>query len=420
MQFSNYFLIGLLIFLIVMVIFFSLAETAMLSINRYRLRHLVRKGSVLASYVQQLLETPDRLLGVILLGATFMNIAAASVSTVLAIHLYGQGMLMTETFILTLVILIIGEVAPKTLAALYPQQIAFIVVWPLRILLKVLYPVVWSVNLCANSFLKLFGVNVKKSHPEHLSREELASVLHEAGGRIPVDYQIMLLKILDLEKATVEDIMVPRNEIVGIDLNEDWHEILEQITHSQHTRLLLYKDSLEDVVGMLYVRKVLNLLTNEKLTKTTLVEAAEPLYFIPANTPLNVQLINFRHEKRRSGLLVNEYGDIQGLVTLEDILEEIVGEFTTNISAVNKTIHPQADGSYLVDGGINIRDLNRLLDCDFSTQGPRTLSGLIIEYLEMIPSANTALRLNHYPMEVMQVKDNMIKTVRILPKLHHT
>lgn len=418
MKLSNEFLIGLLIFLIVMVVFFSLAETAMLSINRYRLRHLVRKNHPSAKYVQQLLESPDRLLGVILLGATFMNIASASVSTVLAIHLYGQGALMTETFVLTFVVLILGEVAPKTLAALYPQQIAFVIVWPLRILLKVLYPLVWLVNLCANSILRLFGVHLKKNQVEHLSREELMSVLHESGGRIPTDYQIMLLKVLDLEKATVEDIMIPRNEILGIDLNEDWDEILEQLTNSQHTRLLLYKDSLDDVVGIIHLRKALNLLANEKLNKATLLEAAEPLYFIPESTSLNVQLINFRREKCRSGLVVNEYGDIQGLVTLEDILEEIVGEFTTDVAAMtSKDIHPQADGSYLVDGSMNIRDLNRILDCNFSTKGPRTLSGLITEYLEMIPPPNTALRLNDYPMEVMQIKDNMIKTVRILPKL---
>jgi Mg2+/Co2+ transporter CorB len=417
-QFSNEFLIGLLIFLVGMVIFFSLAETAMLSVNRYRLRHLVRKGHALASHVQQLLEAPDRLLGVILLGATFVNIAAASVATMLAIHLYGQGVLVTETFITTFVILILGEVAPKTLAALYPQHIAFVVVWPLLILLKIFYPLVWAVNFCANTLLRLLGVRLKKNPVEHLSREELASVLHETGGRVPPDYQIMLLKVLSLEKATVEDIMIPRHEMIGIDLNESWDDILEQLTNSQHTRLILYKDSFDDVLGMIHLRKVLNLLANEKLNKTTLLEAAESLYFVPENTPLNVQLINFRHEKRRSGLVVNEYGDIQGLVTLEDILEEIVGEFTTDMVAMtSKMIHPQTDGSYLVDGSINIRDLNRLLSCHFTTTGPRTLSGLITEYLEMIPPANTALRLADYPMEVIQVKDNMIKTVRILPKL---
>lgn len=418
MQISNHVLIGLLVFLILIAIFCSLAETAMLSINRYRLRHLVRKGNRLAGYIQQLLERPDRLLGVILLGATCADIFASAVATILAIRFWGQGSVWVASLFLTLVALIIGDVAPKTLAALYPQKIALIVVWPLRILLKLLYPLVWLVNLCANGFLRLLGIKVKNPSIEHLSREELKTILHEAGGRIPADYQMMLLKVLDLEKAHVDDIMVPRHEIIGIDIDDEWDQILEQLTDSQHTRLVLYKSTLDEVLGIVHLRKALNLLANKNLNAKTLLETAEKIHYIPEGTSLNVQLLNFKNEKYRSGLVVNEYGDIQGLVTLEDILEEIVGEFTTDIAAMtSREVHPQADGSYLVDGGINIRDLNRILSSQFSTKGPRTLSGLIIEYLEMIPPAGIALRIDGYAIEVVQVKDNTIKTARIMPKL---
>lgn len=411
-------LIFLLAALIALPMFFSIAEAALLSVNRYRIRHLVRQNNSAAKRVQQLLDRPDRMLGVILLCGTFADIAASALATLIALHYWGEHSVFVITIAMTALILIFGEIAPKTLATIYPQQIAFICAWPLLILQKVFYPLVWFANTVANGLLRIFGVKVKKSYVEHFTHQELTTILHEAGGRIPADYLAMLLKVLDLENVYVEDIMVPRNEIVGIDLSEDWDDILEQLTNSQYTRLPLYDETIDNVRGMLHVRKALNLLADENLNKQTLIAAAEEIYFIPEGTALNVQLLNFRHKKQRIGFVVSEYGDILGLVALEDILEEIVGEFTTDIaSMMSKLVHPQPDGSYLVDGGIYIRDLNHILHCHFSSHGPKTLSGLIIEYLEMIPSAPLALQLNGIAMEVVQVKDNVVRTVRIFPPL---
>lgn len=416
MFFSVHHLIFLFVALVVLSTFFSLAEAAMLSVNRYRLRHLMRQNHRTAKLVYRLLEHPDRLLSVILLCDTFADILASAIATLLAIHFWGEESIFLVTLAVTFVVLILGEIAPKTLAALYPEKISFIAVWPLFILSRILYPAVAVVNSIANSALRLVGVEVKQRTIDQLSHEELHTLLHEAGGRIPVDYQSILLKTLDLGKVTVEDIMVPRNEIIGINLNDDWETILQQLTESQHTRLPLYHETLDNISGFLHVRKILNLLAGEKLNKDTLQHAVEDAYFVLEGTSLNVQLLNFRREKRRIAFVVNEYGDLQGLVTLEDILEELVGEFTTDLTAMtSRLVHPQADGSYLVDGTINLRDLNRLLKSQFPLDGPKTLSGLIIEYLEMIPSANTCLRLNNYPMEILQVKANKVKNVRIFP-----
>lgn len=408
----------LLFFLIALSMFFALAETALLSVNRYRVRHLVRHHHRLARRVQQLLDRPDRMLGVILLCDTFADIFASAIATLLAIHYYGEHSILWVTIALTFVVLVFGEIAPKTLATIHPMRFALFSAWPLIILLKILYPLVWLTNTIANGVLKLFGIRIQKRALEHLSHEELRTVVHDAGSRLPADYRAMLLKVLDLEKVTVEDIMVPRGEIVGIDVEEEWDLILEQLTTAQHTRLPVYRADIDQVLGILHVRKALNLLAKEKLDKDSMLAALEENYFVPEGTPLNVQLINFRREKRRIGCVVNEYGDIQGLVTLEDVLEEIVGEFTTDIAALmSKVLHPQADGSYLVDGSIAVRELNQLLHCDLPTEGPKTLSGIIIEYLEMIPSAGTALKIGDQPMEIMQVKDNTVKTVRMMPRV---
>lgn len=415
-------LIFLLIFLIGLSVFFSLAETSMLSVNRYRIRHLARHRNRSAKNVQQLLERPDRLLGVILLGNTCASIFASAVATLLAVHYMGPHGVIIETILLTLVILIFGEIAPKTLAALFPQKIAFLIVWPLMVLLRVFYPIVWAINTFTNNFLYLLGVRITKGSIEHLSHEELRTVLHEAGSRIQIDYRTMLIKILDLEKVTIDDIMIPRSEMVGIDLSSDWNTILAELTNNQYNRLPVYQESMDHVVGMIHIRKALNLLAEDKLNKDTLLEAIEEAYYIPEGTPLNVQLLNFRDEKNRSGFVVNEYGDILGLVTLEDILEEIVGEFTTDIAAMtSKALRPQEDGSFVVDGSITLRELNRTLHINITSKIAKTLSGAIIEYLEIIPRTNMSLRLDGYPMEIMQVKDNTVKAVKLLsikPKLH--
>ena len=325
----------------------------MLSINRYRLRHLARHNHLLAKRVQDLLKRPDRLLGVILLCGTFADILASAVVTLIALHHFTTIGVFFSTLALTFTVLIFCEVAPKTLATLYPQPIAFFAVWPLIVLLRILYPIVWLTNLMANTSLRLFGVKIPRLTVEQLSREELVSLLRESTRHRSNDYQSMLLKVLELGKVTVEDIMVPRQEIIGIDINEPWHVILKQLIKSEYTRLPIYRGSIDEIIGILHFRKVLNSLSKQQLSKEVLLQAAEDVHFIPEATALNSQLLNFRREKHRIGLVVNEYGEIQGLITLEDILEEIVGEFTTDMALIRRTISRQVDGSYLVDDGLS-------------------------------------------------------------------
>jgi Mg2+/Co2+ transporter CorB len=405
-----------LIFLILLAAFFSAAEIGMMSINRYRLRHLVRKKNRAAKRVSELLERPDRLLGVILIGNNFATILASSLATVIAVHWYGEVGVGLAAIVLTFVMLIFSDITPKTLAALYPQQIAFAFSLVLKFLLTVCYPIVWFVNGIANGLLRLFGIKLKRGGLDALSHEELRTIVHEATGKTLSGYQGMLISILDLANVTVEDIMIPRNEIMGIDLNQNWESILEQLTESHHTRLPLYKESIDHVEGVLHLRHALNLLASKKLNKETLIGIASEPYFVPEGTALNIQLINFQQEKSRSALVVDEYGDIQGLITLEDILEEIVGEFTTNLSTA-KNVRRNRDGSYTVNGGAMVRELNRNLDWDLPTRGAKTLSGIIVEYLEMFPQTGLCLRLADYPMEILEVEENMVKTVRIWPKL---
>jgi Mg2+/Co2+ transporter CorB len=414
--YSIKFLLGILIVLLLCTVFFSLAEAAMLSINRYRLRHLVRHKHYLAQRVQDLLKRPDRLLGVILLCGTFADILAAAVVTLIAIRYFGESGVFFATLGLTFIVLVFGEVAPKTFATQHALPIALFSAWPLIILLHILYPLVWLTNGIANLSLRLFGVKIPKLTVEQLSREELSSLLSESTGYMPNNYQNMLLKVLELEKVAVEDIMIPRQEIIGIDITQPWEVILKELLKSQYTRLPIYRKSIDDIVGILHFRKVLNSLTKYQLSKEVLLNAAEEVHFVPEGTALSSQLLNFRREKHRIGLVVNEYGEIQGLITLEDILEEIVGEFTTDTALMRRAIYLQPDGSYLVDGGISLRDLNRQLNCNLPLRGPKTLSGLIIEQLEIIPQAGTVLHIANNTMEVVVVKNNRIKTVKISPK----
>ncbi len=387
----------------------------MMAINRYRLRHLAAKKHRSALRVSELLKRPDRLIGVILLGNNFVNILASSIATVIAVDLMGEAGIAVAAALLTVVILIFSEVTPKTIAALHPEKVAFPASFIIQPLLKLLYPLVWLLNWAGNGLLKLFGISEQDKDGQHLSPEELRTVVHEAGGMIPHRHQQMLLGILDLEKVTVEDIMVPRNEIVGIDLDAPLDKMTEQLATSQHTRLPLYCESIDNVVGIIHLRKVLRLFKHEEFSKELLKETAQEIYFIPEGTPLNTQLLNFQRHKRRIGLVVNEYGDIQGLVTFEDILEEIVGEFTTNPDALNLDIHPQEDGSFLVDGSVTVRELNRVMGWNLSTEGPKTLNGLILDYLEAIPEADTSLLLEGHPLEIVQMANKAIKTIKILP-----
>jgi len=385
----------------------------MMALNRYRLKHLVKhkhRGATLAS---NLLKRPDRLIGLILIGNNLVNIAASSLATIIAIRLWGTAGVFIATASLTLVILIFSEVTPKTLAALHPERIAFPAAFILRPLLFVFYPLVWLVNYIANLLLSAMGVRIDAETADNLTQDELRTIVHEAGALIPDRHQSMLLSILDLEKVTVEDIMIPRNEVTGIDLEDDMDEIIEQIRTSQHTRIPVYTSDINNICGILHLRNAARFLTENELTKAALVQTTREPYFIPESTPLNTQLLNFQQEKRRIGLVVNEYGDIQGIATLEDILEEIVGEFTTDAAANSKDIHPQEDGSFIIDGSANIRELNKILGWNLPTEGPKTLNGLIMESLESIPDASVAFKIDRFYIETLQTKGNIIKTARI-------
>ncbi|PHR84304.1 MAG: magnesium/cobalt efflux protein [Colwellia sp.] len=404
--------------LILVSAYFSGSETGMMSLNRYRLRHLEKEKHKGAKRVSKLLKRPDRLIGLILIGNNLVNIAAASIATVIGIRYFGDvyGMLVS-TVVLTLVILIFAEVTPKTLAALYPEKIAFPSSILLSLLLKLLFPLVIAVNWITNGLLMLLGISSEQREQHSLSSEELRTVVHESGALLHGQDQSMLMSILDLEKVSVEDIMIPRSELVGIDVNDDWKKIQKQLTQANHTRVLLYRDNIDDVVGYIHARDALKLLSKSQFTKATLLRAVRELYFIPEGTPLNIQLLKFQHAKERLGLVVDEYGDIQGLVTLEDILEEIVGDFTTTMTPTpSEEVTLQPDGSYLVDGSASIRDVNKEMSWQLPTDGPKTLNGLIIEHLEDIPQNNLSVRIAGYPIEIVEVSNNRIKIVRVMPE----
>ena len=394
--------------------FFSGSETGLMSINRYRLRHQMRAGEKAATRVSLLLERPDRLLGVILIGNTFANVLASSVATILFVKLLGDYGVVVAAVLVTFILLIFAEIAPKTVAALYSQKIAYTVSLPLSLLLKVLYPIVWVANGIVNNLLKLFKITINKSSVDHLSMDELRTVVLESSSRISPQHQDMLLRILEMEETTVDDVMIPRTEVVGIDLNAEWSDILEQLTHSAHTKLPLYRDDIDNVVGIIHLREALNLLGHNKLSHTSLANIAREVYYIPEGTPLHIQLFNFRKEQRRLALVVDEYGDIMGLVTIEDILEEIVGELTTEIPSVWKSIKSLPDGGFEVDGSVSIREVNRILEWDLPVDGPKTLGGLIVEHFEEIPEKGICMRISGYPLEVLAVEDNLVKLVKVM------
>jgi Mg2+/Co2+ transporter CorB len=406
--------------LLILAAFFAGSETALMSLNRYRLRHMAAEGSRSARLAEALLKRPDRLIGLILLLSTLVNVAAPMLVGYIALRLGGGEFFVAfGAAILAVVLLIFCEVAPKTYGALHPERLALPAAYIYTPLLFLLYPFVWFTNLLANGVLRLFGVS-RQVAANSLSSEELRTVVAEAGAMIPRRHQQMLVSILDLENATVEDIMVPRNEIVGIDIDDDWDRILEQLRQSQHTRLPVYQGEIDRIIGLLHMKQVVHELARGHLDKETLTAAAqarEP-YFVPSGTTLNTQLLNFQRNKRRMAFVVDEYGDIQGLVTIEDILEEIVGEFTTDpATMMHKDVHAEADGSFVASASATIRALNRSMRWNLPTDGPKTLNGLIVEFLETIPEPGTTLKMADYMLEVLQTSDNAIKTVRIRPPL---
>lgn len=389
-----------------------------MSLNRYRLKHLVKKKHRGARKASNLLARPDRLIGVILIGNNFVNILASAIATVVAVRLWGDAGIMIATFGLTVVILIFAEVSPKTMAAMHPEKIAFPAAYVLAPLLKLIYPLVWVINGITNSFLRLFGVKVTGEDSHHLSTEELRTLVNEAGALLPQNNQDMLLGVLELSEVTVNDVMVPRNEVLGIDLDDDIDTIIEQLSRTEHTRLPVFQGELNKVVGLLHMRNLAQVFHQGSVTKAAILQVIREPYFIPESTPLQTQLLHFQAQNRRIGMVVDEYGDVQGIVTMEDILEEIVGELSSNNSEADQDVFLQEDGSYFVDGTAYIRDVNKALDWELPTDGPKTMNGLITETIESIPDANVCLQIDNYRMETLQISENMIKTVRIvvLPK----
>ena len=392
----------------------------MMAINRYRLRHLSRIGHRGARSVSTLLERPERLIGLILLGNNFVNILASSIATIIGLRLFGDAGIAIATGFLTFVVLIFAEVTPKTIAALNPERFAFPAAYLLAPLLRILYPLVRLINWITNLVLRTFGISITAEQNDHLSREELRTVVKEAGGLIPQKHQAMLTSILDLEQVTVEDIMVPRNEIIGIDIEDDWQDILNQITLSQHTRLPVFRDNTEHLLGILHMRDAIHLHATESDDKAELIKLLRDQLFIPEQTTLNTQLLQFQRLKQRMGLVVDEYGDVQGLVTLEDLLEEIVGEFTTDASDIIPEVQSREDGSYLVEGSANLRELEKNMGWELPQDGPKTLNGLILEHLEDIPESGTSMMINGYPIEVTHASENLVRRVAIFPLLRKT
>ncbi len=408
------FLFILLAALILVSAFFSSSETAMMTLNRYRLRHLSGSGNRGAMRSSRLLERPDRLISIILIGNNLVNILASAIATVIAIRLLGDAGIAVATLLLTLTLLVFAEITPKTIAALYPERVAFPFSIILLPLLRVFYPVVWLINTVTNSLLRLLGVDPSKPGDDTaLDTNELRTIVNEAGQLIPGQHQRMLLNILDLEQVSVEDIMIPRNEVYGLDLDDDDATLIRQLRDSAYSRLPVFREDINNIVGLFHIRSACRVIGSDgRLLRKKLEQEIGEAYFVPESTPLHTQLFNFQKQKRRIGLVVDEYGEVQGLVTLEDILEEIVGEFTSNLAEEEDDIQFQEDGSLLIDGTATIRDINRTLDWQLPTDGPKTLNGLLLEHLESFPDGPVGLRLGRYRFEITGLEGKLISSAR--------
>jgi Mg2+/Co2+ transporter CorB len=416
-QISTTTLIVTLIIMVVVSAYFSGSETGMMTLNRYKLRHLAKQGNRAAKRVEKLLRKPDRLISLVLIGNNLVNILASAIGTIVGMRLYGDVGVAIATGILTFVVLVFAEVLPKTIAALYPEKVAFpssFLLGPLQILMM---PLVWLLNVITRMLMRLIGIKTDTVISSALNKDELRTLVNESHTKISRRNQDMLLSVLDLEKISVDDIMVPRNEIVGININDDWKSIVRQLTHSPHGRIVLYRDTLDDAMSMLRVREAYRLMTEkQEFTKETLLRAADEIYFIPEGTPLSVQLIKFQRNKKKVGLVVDEYGDIQGLVTVEDNLEEIVGDFTTSMSpTLAEEVTPQNDGSVIIEGSANVREINKAFNWTLPEDEARTVNGMLLEELQEIPAIDTRVRLSHYDIDILDVQDNMIKQVRVTP-----
>lgn len=401
-------LFGALAGLLILSAFFSGSETALMTLNRYRLQHLVKNNHKGAIKAHKLLQRPDRLIGLILLGNNFVNILASSIATIIAIRLGGEKAIAAGAGLLTLAILIFSEVTPKTLAAVKPELLAFPSAWVYVPLLKIFYPIVWIVNIFCNLLLRIIGIKVTKAQQESINKEELKSIVSEADSLMPSRYHNMLLGLLDLESATVEDIMTPRSDIVGIDLDDPIDKIADQIKNSRHTRLPVYKKSIDRVMGFLHLRKVLALINHHEFDKKHITATLIKPYFIPESTALHTQMQHFKAHKTRIGLVVDEYGDVLGLITTQDLLQEIVGDLVIEDHDVLK----QPDGSFLVDASVTVRELNKITGWELPTEGPKTINGLIIEFMETIPEPGTSVRLHGYPVEILKRNKQAVTQVK--------
>lgn len=410
-------LFSLLFLLLLCSAFFSGTETALMRLNRYRLRHLARSGHRGARLAEALLKRPDRLIGLILFGNNLVNFSAAALVSVVSLRMGGTAAVAVGTFVFTLIVLIFAEVLPKTWAAVHPETLALPASFVYYPLMKIAYPFIWLINLVANGILRLFGIKAEENGEQELTLDELRTVVHESRSILPRKRQKMLMSILELEQITVDDIMVPQNEVVGLDLSAPWEETLAAIRKSQYTRLPVYRDSLDNVEGMLHLKRLVQSGSLDELQPGDLEKLIEPTYFVPEGTPLNSQLVQFQKARHRIALVVDEYGDIQGLITLEDLLEEIVGDFTSEPVAAHSDItnDPKGNG-YIVDASANIRELNRMMNWRLPTDGPKTLNGVILEQLEDIPETGAGLTLNNYPVEILTTGENGIKSVRIDPR----
>jgi len=405
-------LFAILAVLIFLSAFFSSSETSMMSLNRYRLKHLLQNKHKGAKRASKLLERPDRLIGLILIGNNLVNILASAIATVIAIRLWGTAGILIATVVLTLVILIFAEITPKTIAALHPEKVAFPASWILLPLLKIMYPIVWLVNKVTNTLLHLLGFDPKKQTDENVSSAELRTIVTDAGQLIPARHRNMLLNILDLEEVTIDDIMVPRNEVYGIDLDGSDQEVLRTIQNSSHTRLPVWKKDINEIVGVLHMRSMSRILDTRGLDRAALEREMDKPYFIPEGTPLHTQLLNFQQKKHRLAVVVDEYGEVMGLVALEDILEEIVGEFTSNLAEAVDNIYSQRDGSFIINGSATVREINKSLQWNLPTDGPKTLSGLMLEHLESFPDAKVGLSIGSHRLEILDLQGNVVQAVR--------
>jgi Mg2+/Co2+ transporter CorB len=414
--------LGILAFLLLIAAFFSIAETSLMSLNRYRLRHLVKEGNRGARLASSLLSKTDKLLGVILLCNNFSNAASATLVTVITVELFGEGewVLMIGTLLVTFAILVFGEITPKVIAAAYPEKLGILSSYVLYPILKILYPAVWFINLFVEGLLKLFRVNINFSeNTQSLTMDELRSIVTDAGHFMPKKHRTILLNLFDLEKISVDDVMTAHTQVEVIDFDAPIDDILQRISNSHHTRLPAREGDNEEIFGIIHVRKVINQLRSyqqdAEISKEALRDIISEPYFVPSGTPLYTQIQQFQEHQERIALVVDEYGEFKGLVTLEDILEEVIGDFTTQSPSRVGSYRKESDGSWLVDGSSALRDLNKKLNLNFPLDGPRTLNGLILEHFEDIPEPSTSFRINNHTIEIMQTQDRIVKSVKIFP-----